>query len=1422
MPIVDTASDVVEVVATGDDATAILPADIAPANGTPKTNPDKAQLRQLFMFAERPERTMFITGLIFTALGGICWPIPFILMGDSFAGANVGRLGYINQIVWQLCAVGGAIMLFKYVAVVCIDCSKETQMARFRAAYLQGVLRQDIAWFDTNNPQRLATTMSESMAHIESGLSSQTWVLVETLFRFLASIVLGLLREWSVALVAMAGGPFCIYALISMVKVIKTSSVAVSKAQNEAGGVALESLAAIRTVASLGMEEHFLRAYRGHLTEAARAAHASAWPHARNLAVLMSTGALIQGLTCVYTTLVIAAEAEATSAALRVPAHGADPLHVCTPGCSYDLASIAPPSVVACNSSEVPVQLTCGSAEVLQLQHNAALGNWSVLYERSGGHFPCELAATHAYSSTMIVSVAFLILGIGARPAQYVMQAVLALRRVVDVINRRPVIDSFSSEGKEKEELLGTIDVREVRFAYPSAPDRLILRGCTLHIEAGHVCALVGPSGSGKSTIIQLLERFYDPSSGSVMLDGVDVRELNLRWLRSRLGLVGQEPVLFMGTVSENIAYGKPGASEEEVEAAARMANAHTFITESLGAGYATQVGLGGGKLSGGQKQRVAIARALVRKPAVLLLDEATSALDNESERIVQAALDQVVTALKRTTITIAHRLSTIRDADKIVVLSDGVVVEEGSYDSLLVLGGAFSVLAQRQESARAADAKLVRLKQLGSPDTSLSLQTATEMPLLDATQGRQKPEGVRVSSDAISCTHDVVAIKADIWEVKAQVMESAVVMRAMKPSTSPSTSGPTAWQAIRRIAAIQLDNPKDRWLVFTGLLCSVGVGALTPVTQLVYVRLIVVLLFKYDPLVIRDEGLGYAGGLIGCALATMVLTAVELACFKQAAEHATLKLRCNAFRALITKDIGFFDHDRNSAGDLAEFLASKVAVAEAFFGESLDLIAKAISTIAVSIAIIYIWGQWQLSLVAFALLPILSLSAMSRTKSSGAQRNSKAMSEVASGQARSETFEKIGKDDSKTAGAIIGEVVLGVRTVVSFNTQQHFLEAYSRRVLLVAKKARAGHVVSAVSMAFLEGTTPPMVALMVWYGTWLASVGAMGDVATSAGTGSSCSGGLSSGMEIIERIMVPMMVTFYASAYIGSTLGNMTDGTEANQAAQLLWNRLDAVVERHPLSESGLIPSVTNGTIDVREVRFAYPSAPDRLILRGCTLHIEAGHVCALVGPSGSGKSTIIQLLERFYDPSSGSVMLDGVDVRELNLRWLRSRLGLVGQEPVLFMGTVSENIAYGKPGASEEEVEAAARMANAHTFITESLGAGYATQVGLGGGKLSGGQKQRVAIARALVRKPAVLLLDEATSALDNESERIVQAALDQVVTALKRTTITIAHRLSTIRDADKIVVLSDGVVVEEGTHSDLLAQEAGVYHHLVLAHA
>ena len=241
--------------------------------------------------------------------------------------------------------------------------------------------------------------------------------------------------------------------------------------------------------------------------------------------------------------------------------------------------------------------------------------------------------------------------------------------------------------------------MRDVVFAYPAAPNHLVCNGYSLEIEAGQRVALCGPSGSGKSTLMALLERFYDPLAGSIALDGVPLRELNVRWLRQQIGLVGQEPVLFVGTVAENIAYGKEGASREEVEEAARNANAHGFIMSNLPNGYESSVGQGGGMLSGGQKQRIAIARAVVRKPAILLLDEATSALDTTSERVVQAAIDEIMQKQKRTTVTIAHRLSTIRHADKIAVIREGRVVEQGTHAELTLTGGVYAGLVDAQQS---------------------------------------------------------------------------------------------------------------------------------------------------------------------------------------------------------------------------------------------------------------------------------------------------------------------------------------------------------------------------------------------------------------------------------------------------------------------------------------------------------------------------------------------------------------------------------------------------------------------------------------------------------------------------------------------------------------------------------------------------
>jgi ATP-binding cassette subfamily B (MDR/TAP) protein 1 len=240
-------------------------------------------------------------------------------------------------------------------------------------------------------------------------------------------------------------------------------------------------------------------------------------------------------------------------------------------------------------------------------------------------------------------------------------------------------------------------------------------------------------------------------------------------------------------------------------------------------------------------------------------------------------------------------------------------------------------------------------------------------------------------------------------------------------------------------------------------------------------------------------------------------------------------------------------------------------------------------------------------------------------------------------------------------------------------------------------------------------------------------------------------------------------------------------------------------------------------GALSFENVEFAYPTRPGDSILKNLSIDIEAGKTIAFVGPSGGGKSTIVKMLERFYDPLDGVVKLDGVDIKDINVKHLRSLMGYVGQEPTLFATTVKNNIQYGNPSATQEQIEEAAKLANAHDFIS-SFSDGYNTQVGDKGAQLSGGQKQRIAIARVLVANPSILLLDESTSALDAESELIVQEALDNVLAVQKRTTVIIAHRLSTIRNADTIAVVMNGSIVEKGSHDELMVAPTGYYRKLV----
>ena len=249
--------------------------------------------------------------------------------------------------------------------------------------------------------------------------------------------------------------------------------------------------------------------------------------------------------------------------------------------------------------------------------------------------------------------------------------------KMFETIERKPEIDANDPKGKILDNVRGEIEFRDVHFSYPSRPNDKVFSGFSLFIPSGTTIALVGQSGSGKSTIVSLIERFYDPRSGAVLIDGIDLRDLQLRWIRGKIGLVGQEPALFAASIRENIAYGKEGATVEEIRAAAALANAAKFI-DKLPNGLDTMVGEHGSQLSGGQKQRIAIARAILKDPRILLLDEATSALDAESEHVVQEALDRIM--VNRTTVVIAHRLSTIRNVDAIAVVQDGQIVEQGTF----------------------------------------------------------------------------------------------------------------------------------------------------------------------------------------------------------------------------------------------------------------------------------------------------------------------------------------------------------------------------------------------------------------------------------------------------------------------------------------------------------------------------------------------------------------------------------------------------------------------------------------------------------------------------------------------------------------------------------------------------------------------
>jgi ATP-binding cassette subfamily B protein len=957
--------------------------------------------------------------------------------------------------------------------------------------------------------------------------------------------------------------------------------------------------------------------------------------------------------------------------------------------------------------------------------------------------------------------------------------------RVFEVIDSKPVIVDRPDAQPIPEDAEG-ISFDAVTFGYlPSQP---VLRGLTLDVRAGETLALIGTAGSGKSTVAMLLPRFYDPQAGAVRIGGYDLREVTTDSVRASIGLVMEDAFLFSETVRANLAYGRPDATEELIRAAARAAEAERFI-EELPQGYDTVVGEQGLTLSGGQRQRVALARALLTDPRILLLDDATSAIDAATEAEIHATLRRVMAG--RTTVLIAHRRSTLQLADRIAVLDDGRLVDVGTAAELERRCPLYRLLLSGPgDDAEGVDAgDLSALVDLPAPRDGHA-----ENALNGAVNGAVHVSANGAANGAAKGTAN--GITPALWdrsklETTYATLDNSSLAAARGGPGRLMAALPATPELLARVAALPPANDVPHidpgvlhaedpefslrrlmrpfvWLLGLGLLLEAA-DALASLLIPALIRTAV------------DQGIQGAAyhviatmSIFGVLLVAVdwVVESVQTMVAGRTGERLLFLLRVKSFAHL--QRLGLDYYEKEMAGRIMTRMTTDIDALASFLQNGLSTAVVSVLTFfGITAALLVV--DWRMALVVYAVLPFLVVATLVfRTKSKAAY---------------TEARERI-----SAVNADLQENVAGMRVTQSFrregvNRDRFAGKADAYRVSRVrAQKYIATYFPFVQFLADLAG------ALALVYG------------AHRIGQGTLTAGALIAYLLYVDMIFSPVQ-----------QLSQVFDGyQQANVGLRRIRDLMRTPTSTPQAADPRPVRSLF-GRIEFRDLRFGYsPDAPEAL--RGVGVVIEPGTNVALVGETGAGKSTFVKLVARYYDATGGAVLVDGVDVREYDLSAYRARLGVVPQEAYLFPGTVRDAIAYGRPDATDAEVEAAARAVGAHELVAR-LSGGYLHQVGERGRNLSAGQRQLLALARAYLVDPDILLLDEATASLDLASEAAVTRAMDEVARA--RTTLVVAHRLTTAARADRILVLDGGRVVEDGTHDELLAA-AGTYARLWSAFA